>query len=157
LSYKIILQFGLILMLFLFSMGVSWYEGSELADNSLEWKYSTPFTQLFHRGFVNKGDLSQLDYFVYATKFKPTYPLLMLFSGLYLITLFVYILFKQNHKGFTFFLFAAGLILSIFSLITNKSPTNGVHVISTFSLSIGLLYVVASVVLYFWIITPNSL
>ena len=82
----------------LFSTAVAWYEGSTILDNSLEWQYSTPFTQLLYGVVNNPSDISQLDYFVYAAKFQPTFPIIMVLSSLYLLILIGYSILKQEKK-----------------------------------------------------------
>ena len=61
-------------MFLIFFTVAAWYEGSTILDNPWEWKYSAIFTQLLHGEVVNQHTISQLDYFVYAAKFKPAYP-----------------------------------------------------------------------------------
>ncbi|MFJ8103989.1 MULTISPECIES: DUF4306 domain-containing protein [unclassified Lysinibacillus] len=41
-----------------FSTFISWYEGSAIIENSLEWKYSTPFTILFNIEITNGPSFS---------------------------------------------------------------------------------------------------
>ena len=38
--FKIMIQLGLVLMLFLFSTIVAWYEGSNILGSSREWEYT---------------------------------------------------------------------------------------------------------------------
>jgi len=73
----IIIQFGLITILLLFSTVAAWYEGSAILDNPWEWKYSTPFSQMLYGEVQSDSDISQLDYFVYAAKFQPAFPVIM--------------------------------------------------------------------------------
>jgi len=72
---------------------IAWYEGSAIIDNSLEWKYSTPFTELFNI------DISQLDYFVYSAKFQPLFPTIMMVCVLYILSVIGYYLIKRNPVG----------------------------------------------------------
>lgn len=74
----------------LMATAIAWYEGSEIIDNSLEWKYSTPFSRLFNIEIVNGQDISQLDYFVYAAKFQPFFPMIMTVSVIYIFTVLIF-------------------------------------------------------------------
>lgn len=139
-SNKLIFQFGLALIILLFSILGTWYEGSEILDRNSEWKYSTPFTQLFYGGVYNSNDISRLDYFVYAAKFKPINPILMLMSSVYLLTLFAYLILKRNVKWFSWFTISLGILLLLFSKALYSSPTIGAQMIFYVSLSIGILY-----------------
>ncbi|WP_257985121.1 YjdJ family protein [Bacillus sp. T33-2] len=115
---RFIIQFGASSFLLLFSTAFALYEGSAILDNSLEWEYSTPFTELLY-GEVNKSsDISQLDYFVYAAKFQPAYPVIMVLSSLYLLILIGYYVFKQVKKLFACYLFFLGGGLFSFSYFT---------------------------------------
>ncbi|MFF5401200.1 DUF4306 domain-containing protein [Peribacillus butanolivorans] len=69
---------------------IAWYEVSAIIDNPWVWKYSTPFSHLMNMQILSKNDISQLDYFVYATKYQPTFPLIMKICGLYLLVLIGY-------------------------------------------------------------------
>jgi hypothetical protein len=140
-SIKLIFQFGLALILLLFSAGVTWYEGSEVVDNSLEWKYSTPFTHLLNGGVEQSSDILPLDYFVYAAKFKPTYPILMLASVLYLLTISVYLLFKRNSKRFSYVICILGLVFLALSIGLYNSATTGANMFFNMFLVMGFLYI----------------
>lgn len=59
------------------------YEGSAVRDIPWEWAYTTPFSQLFGISIVTGQEISQLDYLVYAAKYQPVFPILMLISLCY--------------------------------------------------------------------------
>lgn len=80
------------------STAISWYEGSGIIDNPLEWKYSTPVSQIFNIEINNGQDISQLDYFVYAAKFQPFFPAIMIVSVLYICTVVIFFIFQLNHQ-----------------------------------------------------------
>lgn len=147
-SNNLIFQFGLALMILLFSTLGAWYEGSEVLERNSEWEYSTPFTHLFYGEVNDSNDISRLDHFVYAAKFKPINPILMLVSSIYLLTLLAYVFFKQNRKWFSRFIITLGILLSLFSIALYSSPTIGARVIFYVSLSIGILYIVIAVIFY---------
>jgi hypothetical protein len=115
--FRFIFQFGAAFVVFLFSATAAWYEGSALLDHPLEWKNTTPFTQLFHGPVQSGVDILQWDFFIYAAKNQPTYPMIMLISGLYLLLFCGYYLFKRVKKWYAYYLFmlCGGLfILSYF-------------------------------------------
>ena len=76
----------------------TWYEGSEILDRPWEWKYSTHFTPVNDDQAMDADDISSFDYFVYAAKFKPLFPFLMVITAFYLIILTGFILFKRSIK-----------------------------------------------------------
>ena len=78
--FRFLIQFGIISDLLLISTVAAWYEGSAILDNPWEWKYSTPFSRLLNGEVHNNSDISQLDYFIYAAKFHPTFPVIMVIS-----------------------------------------------------------------------------
>ena len=90
---KYILQLIIGIFILAVSTFIAWYEGSAIIDNSLEWKYSTPFTELFNI------DISQLDYFVYSAKFQPLFPTIMMVCVLYILSVIGYYLIKRNPVG----------------------------------------------------------
>lgn len=120
--FRFIFQFGAASLVFLFAMIAAWYEGSALLDHPSEWKTSTPFTHWFRGPIQTEQDILQWDFFIYAAKYQPTYPMIMLISGLYLLLFLGYYLFKRAKKWYAFYLFflSGGLfLLSIFHF----SPT----------------------------------
>jgi hypothetical protein len=115
--FRFIFQFGAASVVFLFSVIAAWYEGSALLDHPSEWKSTTPFTQLFHGPVQSERDILQWDFFIYAAKYQPTYPMIMLVSGLYLLLFLGYYIFKRAKKWYAIYLIclSGGLfMLSIF-------------------------------------------
>ncbi|WP_430309059.1 DUF4306 domain-containing protein [Rummeliibacillus pycnus] len=103
------------LILFIFSTAISLYEGSGITDDfPWEWKYSAPFTQLFSGNIEKSSDILYLDYFIYAAKFHPFYPLIMILSILYLIILAGMLLNKITNKTNYLFFILPILCLSTF-------------------------------------------
>lgn len=95
-------QFGTAFMLFLFSSMASWYQGSALLSDPWEWKYSAKFTKLFYGAdsFKDAGDISQLDFFVYAAKHTPATVVLMAVSLIYIAVLSSWLFIKRrNHRA----------------------------------------------------------
>jgi hypothetical protein len=139
LSVRYVIQLGSAIMLLIFFAVAAWYEGSEILDNPGEWKYSAIFTQLLNGEVVNQHTISQLDYFVYAAKFKPLYPLLMMISSMYLVMLLGYMSLRNNQKRFALFLSILGLLAIGSSSLIPKSPTIGGAVFTTALIASGSL------------------
>jgi Domain of unknown function (DUF4306) len=147
LSVRYAIQLGSALMFLIFFAVAAWYEGSEILDNPWEWKHSAISTQLLNGDVLNQHTISQLDYFVYAAKFKPLYPLLMMISSMYLVMLLGYMSLRNNQKRFALFLSILGLLAIVSSSLVSNSPTIGgaVFTISliasgTLCLGIGFIY-----------------
>jgi hypothetical protein len=143
--YRFIIQLGIGLVFFLFSTLATWYEGAEILDKTYEWKYSTPFSGLV----LKAGDISQLDYFVYAIKFKPTFPIVMAVSSMYLIITVGYYIFKNKKIVFSTFLsiIAAGTFVLGWQLVF--STPEGAQIISKVFLFCSFICMVASLIYYF--------
>jgi hypothetical protein len=152
----IIIQFGLITILLLFSTVAAWYEGSAILDNPWEWKYSTPFSQMLYGEVQSDSDISQLDYFVYAAKFQPTFPVIMAISGLYLLILIGYYFLNRQHKRFTYFLSILGAGLFLLSYFFMHSSTTGGQIFFYIWLVSGVLSTVTAVITYFQALNRNT-
>ncbi|MGG3801688.1 YjdJ family protein [Metabacillus fastidiosus] len=79
------IQLGTSLLFFSFSTFAAWYEGSALLDNEYEWKYTAKFTYWLKGEPTNYKDIMQIDYFVYAAKFRPLFIWLMIISIVYFL------------------------------------------------------------------------
>ncbi|WP_053361471.1 YjdJ family protein [Bacillus sp. FJAT-27251] len=144
---RIIIQCGIASFFLLFSTAVAWYEGSAILDNPWEWRYSTPFTHLFYGAVSNPSDISHLDYFVYASKFQPLFPVIMVLSSLYLLALIGYFIFKQEKKGFAYYLSFLGVGLFLLSYFTSNSPTVGGHILFSLFLICGSLCITTALII----------
>ncbi|WP_043933280.1 YjdJ family protein [Bacillus sp. EB01] len=122
---RLAIQAGIGLIFLLFSTMASWYEGSALVDSPSEWKHSTPFTQIFKTSFSDGKDISQLDYFVYAAKFQPIFPVIMIVSILYLFILAGLYFLKNRGNLFSLYLFILGIICVLAGLQLAGSSTQG--------------------------------
>lgn len=149
-------QLGIAIIFLLLSTFASWYEGSAIVDNPWEWKYSTPFSQLLYGVVQNTYQISQLDYFVYAAKFQPTFPVIMLISGLYLLILIGYQLFKNHKKRFVYFLSLLSGTLFILSYLVVNSPTIGGQIFFYFGLTSGILCITGAVIIYLIVFKRNG-
>lgn len=141
LSFKIMIQFGLASILLILSTGATWYEGSTIVEKPWEWKHTAIFSQMVHGQVENVNDILPIDHFVYAAKFAPTFPLLMLLSATYFVILLGYILLKHKGRIFSYFLSALGVLFVILSGFISKSPTTGLKIFFVSFLLIGILAV----------------
>lgn len=144
---RLMVQFGFGIILLLVSTFSALYEGSEITFYTEEWAYSTPFTHLFKGGVMFPEDILQLDYFVFAAKFRPFFPILVFISVIYLLTLGGYVIFNHNSKWFNYFLFFIGSMLFVFSLLLSDSVTLGGNIFFKTSLSMSILYITVALIL----------
>ncbi len=89
-------QFGVALIFFIVSTIISWYEGSNLIEDSFDWKYSAKFTNYFKGPVSDSNDILQIDFFIYAAKFYPIPVIIMITSFGYMLLLSVYIVLKRR-------------------------------------------------------------
>ena len=71
--FRVMIQVGLSSMVFLFSTVVALYEGSNILQDSHEWKYPAILSQWLNGGVANQSDILLPDYYIYAAKFFPTF------------------------------------------------------------------------------------
>ncbi|MFD0770495.1 YjdJ family protein [Bacillus sp. CGMCC 1.60114] len=93
---RYMVQFGVALIFFIVSTIISWYEGSNLIEDSFDWKYSAKFTNYFKGPVLDSHDILQIDFFVYAAKFYPIPVIIMVASFGYMLLLSVYIVLKRR-------------------------------------------------------------
>jgi Domain of unknown function (DUF4306) len=69
----------------------AWYEGSEILDLPSRWENNAIISKLMNNGEINSvSQVNQLDFFVYAIKFQPLFPILMTFFFFSTIFLILY-------------------------------------------------------------------
>ena len=142
---KIAIQ-GIVATLFLLIFTFcAWYEGSEILDNPWEWEYSTPFSERVEES----KDISNLDYFVYAAKFRPMFPAIMMVTFLYLVTLTGFRICKGSQKKLAFFLTGLGVLALPLSGLVWNSPTVGGNLFQSMSLIIGVVFILLGALYYF--------
>lgn len=146
---KYFIQFLLTVILFIFATAATWYEGSELLSRTLEWKYSTFFSQMINGEVIIANDISGLDFFIYAVKFQPFYPFLMMMSILYLLLLASYLVLGKNLRKFSLFLVAIGMILLILGTFVSDSPTAGGKYFNLVLNIMGILCLLNFIILHF--------
>ena len=138
-SFKIMIQLSIALFAFIFTSLATWYEGSKVLDVPWEWKHTAIFSEIVNGPVKEASDILTIDYFVYAAKFLPTFPLIMFLSGTYLLILIGYIVLKRRNKMFSYFLTSIGLLSLILSGFVSSSPTLGLNVFCLSFLFIGML------------------
>jgi hypothetical protein len=136
-----IIQLILASLLLVFSTGAAWYEGSAIEEVPWEWKHTAIFSQMANGQVEDRNDILQIDYFVYAAKFAPTFPLLMLVSATYLIILIGYTSLKRNRRVFKYFLSSIGALFLVLSDFISNSPTFGLKIFFVSFLVIGILLI----------------
>ncbi len=143
--FKIMIQLGLSSMLFLFSTIAAWYEGSNILQNANEWKSTAIFSHWLNGEVFQSSDILLLDYFVYAAKFFPTFPILMLLSGTHLLILIGFLLFKRSQKVFAGFLSLIGILfLGISGLVANSPKNDDLQTFFNLFFFLGVLLTVAA-------------
>ena len=146
-------KYFLQLVVGIFILGVStfiaWYEGSAIVEDTFEWEYSTPFTKMLNKDITNGHDISQLDYFVYAVKFQPVFPIIMMMSVLYLLSVTGYYLIKlrKSDWGIAFW-GIIGLLMLIVSGFLYSSSIVGDSVIFWISILSGIIFISVSILLW---------
>jgi hypothetical protein len=148
-NLKSIVQFMFAILLILFSTTATWYEGSAILDNPWEWKYTALFSQWIHGEVQHHSDISQLDFFIYAAKFKPAYPLMMFISGCYLIMLIGYVILGNYHKRLAIFIGFVGVLLFFLGSIIASSPTIGGKLFTVVFILVASLCMLSALTLYF--------
>jgi len=146
--FKYMLQLIIGIFILAVSTFIAWYEGSAIIENSLEWKYSTPFTELFNIDITNGRDISQLDYFVYSAKFQPLFPTIMMVSVLYILSVIGYYPIKRNTKWAIGFWGLTGCICILLSGLIFNSPTIGGRIFFGMTLISGILSMTVTVIVW---------
>lgn len=143
------IQLSVAVMVMLVSSLFTWYEGSAIIENPWEWKYSTPFSHLIHGEVMNPSDILSLDYFVYAAKFQPLFPLVMILSFMWIVTLLISHFLSRNSKQFISSLFAFGIGMLFLSLLMFNAHTPGGRVYFYMFLVTGLIYISYTIVKHY--------
>ncbi|MBT2647336.1 YjdJ family protein [Bacillus sp. ISL-34] len=148
-SFNNLLQMIITALFFMVFTFCTWYEGSEILDRPWEWKYSTHFTQVNDDQAMDAEDISNFDYFVYAAKFKPLFPFLMVITASYLIMLTGYTLSKKSIKKMALFLFGLGILFLLSSGFVSNSPTIGGNIFQAFFLIGGMIAILSGALYYY--------
>lgn len=149
LTFNHFLQMIIAALFFMVFTFCTWYEGSEIVERPWEWKYSTLFTHVNDEQAIDAVDISNFDHFVYAAKFKPLFPLLMVLAASYIIILSGYILFKRRIKKMALFLLGFGVLFLFSSGFVSHSPTVGGNIFQAFFLIGGMIAIMAAALYYY--------
>ncbi|MBN6884900.1 hypothetical protein ACUXCC_000031 [Cytobacillus horneckiae] len=149
-SNKKIVLYGSLSIIFVITLFFSWYEGSGIRDDTFEWGNSTYFTNFSKQGITYPSDISNLDHFVYAAKFNPIFPLIMILSILLIVSI---ALWDQSSIYSMTGLFVLGLILIIISVLNYAPSTIGAKYFVYTFIILGISYVTAS--LFFFVKKKN--
>ncbi|CEG34949.1 DUF4306 domain-containing protein [Peribacillus simplex] len=148
-TFNHFLQMIIAALFFMVFTFCTWYEGSEIVERPWEWKYSTLFTHVNDEQAIDAVDISNFDHFVYAAKFKPLFPLLMVLAASYIIILSGYILFKRRIKKMALFLLGFGVLFLFSSGFVSHSPTVGGNIFQAFFLIGGMIAIMAAALYYY--------
>ena len=95
---RISIQLSVSLLFLFLSTLAALYEGSAIRENPFEWRWSTPFTLLTTDNLSHADQLSKFDYLIYAAKFQPLFPSIMLVSLIHLLILSTYLITQTTMK-----------------------------------------------------------
>ena len=123
--FRFIFQFCVATGVFLFSTLAAWYEGSVILNHPSEWRNSTPITQLVYGEVQHSNNILQWDFFIYAAKYRPSFPMIMTVSGLYLLIFLGYYFFKRVRKWYAYYLFLISGVLFLLGYFSFESYTDG--------------------------------
>lgn len=154
--FKYVMQIIVGILTFIISTFIAWYEGSAIIEKPFEWKHTTPFTNLFNTEITNGHDISPLDYYVYAAKFQPFFPTIMIVSVLYILSITGLYLIKSKSKWGIGYWGIIGVILLIFSSSIFNSSTLGRSIFFSFSSISGFFFITVAVLLYKLHSTPKG-
>lgn len=136
LSFKRIVILLISFCFLIFSTLISWYEGAQLLDTPWEWKYSAIFSTWLNGEVHSASDILEIDHFVYAAKFAPLFPFLMVSASLVIFLILVDWLFKGEKRVLYSVYFIAGVLFFCASGVLSASPTAG---LSFFAIYFGVV------------------
>lgn len=145
---KYVIQYLMALVFLILSTLVSLYEGSTIRDDSYEWKYTAFFSKMFNGEINDSADISQLDHLIYAAKFNPGFPILMICSLSYLLMLTLYIVLRKNIKILSISYLAIGMLYLLLGFLISDSPTIGGKYITFVLTTIGILIFIISLLFF---------
>lgn len=137
-SFKSIVFLIFSAVVFVFSAIASWYEGAQILDDPFEWKHSAIFSNLVNGEVTEAEEILVADYFVYAMKFAPTFPLLMVISGVILTFQFFFLLFRKRKKWTTLFFSVMAIGSFLAATMLSNSPTIGFKLFSALFAALGI-------------------
>ena len=147
--FKYVVQIIIGMLVLTGSTIVAWYEGSTIIDKPWEWRYSTPFSQLFKTEVVTGREISQLDYFVYAAKYEPLFPIMMVISLFYIVAV-IGVFFMNYHVKWA--IVYGGFISSslvFFAIFAFNASTEGGTIFFYMALMMGIIMIMGTSFAYF--------
>lgn len=136
-NFKWLSIFLTTLFVLVFSTLAAWYEGGQIHDDPWQWKHTALFSNWLNgRIIAQSEEILVIDHFIYAAKFQPLFPLLMLFSFLILLVLALYPKMKRSKSILSTFLLLTGFGSSLLSFALKDSPVFGFKL---FCISFGIL------------------
>ncbi|WP_071394270.1 DUF4306 domain-containing protein [Bacillus tuaregi] len=145
---RYLFQFCTAFAVFLFSFLAAWYEGSALLNHPSEWRSSTPITQLMYGHVQQSSEILQWDFFVYAAKYRPTFPMIMTVSGLYLLLLIGNLIFRKVRRWFAYYLFLISAVLFTLSYFSFETATVGGQKMFILFAACGSLCLITGLIIY---------
>lgn len=99
---------------------------------------------MFNGEVTEHADISQLDHFIYAAKFNPIFPILMVLSFTYIFILSGYLLLKYNTKKLMVFHFCLGIMfLLLGTMIFHSATVGGKYFFSLFMITCMLNLIIS--------------
>lgn len=138
-----VLFLGALVVLFLSTIA-SWYEGAQILDNPWEWQNTAIFSNWVNGEVVESKDILVVDYFVYAAKFAPTFPFLMIVTMLFIIFQIAFWIFKGSKKFMISFFLIMAAVLFVATWMLSSSPTTGLKFFSMFFGILGTISILCS-------------
>lgn len=151
-----LIQYVSSFLILIFSTLATWYEGSEIRNQPWEWDYSAIFSKIINGTVKTEVDISSLDHFVYAAKFKPIYPIIMVITILYILTLTASKLLGYQTNKMVIYYGGLGICLLLISSLIYSSPTRGLKLFTWLFITSGLLSIITSIILKFNLMRTRS-
>ncbi|REJ11186.1 DUF4306 domain-containing protein [Halobacillus trueperi] len=145
---RVLVQYVAALCTFLFSTVAALYEGSEIKDHPFEWRSSAVFSQWVHGEVKTSSDILVVDYLVYAAKFKPFFPLLLLLGLLYFIALSGVVLFHKRKFSLIMYFGVWAVMLLLAAFFTFPAHSLGMKMMSIVFITSGTASGLAASLLY---------
>ncbi|MBK3496415.1 DUF4306 domain-containing protein [Viridibacillus sp. YIM B01967] len=146
-NFKTIFLLLIALIVLFFTTLASWYEGAQILDHPLEWKYTAVFSNWINGEIVTSKDILMIDYFVYAAKFAPIFPLVTISSLLFVVFQMGFLIFKDNKMLMSIFLGFMAIGSFVVSGVLFSSPTEGLILFSIFFGIVGIISAVSLLLL----------
>jgi len=145
---KYVVQYIVVFGILIFSTIAAWYEGSAIRFNSFEWRYSAFFSKMLNGNIHDRADISQLDHFIYAMKFSPAFPILMVCCFAYLLIMSSYLVLRKSPKKLVILHLALGAWYLLLGALTSDSPTVGGTYLTIVLLIIGVVHFILSILFF---------